>query len=101
MERTGQLPIALLGRCLMGQAALFLFLLLGPSLRAAPQFDVFVGYDGIVREAGWFPVVCEVQNDGASFRGIIEISGGKFGTEQTRQIQVEPATSVCLRAFRI
>jgi hypothetical protein len=27
---------------------------------AALQFDVFLGYDGVVPEASWFPVVCEV-----------------------------------------
>jgi hypothetical protein len=33
------------------------------------QFDVFLGYDGIIPEASWFPIVCEVKNDEPSFNG--------------------------------
>ena len=36
-------------------ALVLFFQLWGSSLRAELQFDVFLGYDGIVREAGWFP----------------------------------------------
>ena len=42
-------------------------------VRAALQFDVFPGYDGIVPEASWFPIVCEVKNDGPSFTGTVEV----------------------------
>jgi hypothetical protein len=41
---------------------------------AALQFDVFLGYDGTVREASWFPIVCEIKNDGPSFTGVIEVT---------------------------
>jgi hypothetical protein len=51
------------------------------SAPAALQFDVFLGYggqpsglDGVVREAGWFPVACEVFNDGPSFNAVFELS---------------------------
>ncbi len=72
---------------------LCLWLSLNPAARAALQFDVFVGYDGFVREAGWFPIVCEVFNDGPSFQAVIEISSGPFGSEQTRQLAVELPTN--------
>src|SRR2546426_8255405 len=52
-----------------------------PAAHAALQFDVFFGYggqptgaDGIVREAGWFPVACEVLNDGPTFNAAFEVS---------------------------
>src|SRR6266852_791938 len=47
-------------------------------VRAAVRFDVFLGYDGILPEASWFPVSFEVQNDGPSFTGVVEVSPGQF-----------------------
>ncbi|HTL16197.1 MAG TPA: hypothetical protein VL793_03120, partial [Patescibacteria group bacterium] len=41
--------------------------------RAAIQFDVFVGFDGIVPEASWFPLVCEIKNDGPPFTATIDV----------------------------
>src|ERR1043166_1903296 len=71
---------------------LFSFLLFctAGSLRAAIQFDVFLGYDGIVPEASWFPLTCEGKNDGPSFTGTVEVSSGNQG--QTRRITVELPT---------
>ncbi|PYK61195.1 MAG: hypothetical protein DME21_09875, partial [Verrucomicrobia bacterium] len=70
------------------------------SVRAALQFDVFVGYggqptgfDGIVREAGWFPVAVEVQNDGPPFNAVFELSSSQMGVGQTRRIVVELPTN--------
>src|SRR5436190_15568677 len=67
---------------------------------AALQFDVFVGYggqpsgnDGIVREAGWFPVAVEVQNDGLPFSATFEISSSQMGGGQTRRQVVELPTN--------
>ena len=67
---------------------------------AALQFDVFVGYggqpsgnDGIVREAGWFPVAVEVQNDGPPFSATFEISSSQMGGGQTRRQVVELPTN--------
>src|SRR5439155_18475821 len=63
---------------------------------AALQFDVFLGYggqptgvDGVVREVGWFPVACEVFNDGPPFNAAFELSGAG----QTRRIMVELPTN--------
>jgi hypothetical protein len=71
-----------------------------PSARAALQFDVFLGYggqpsgtDGVVREAGWFPVACEVFNDGPSFNAVFELSSSQMGGGQTRRMVVELPTN--------
>lgn len=57
--------------------------------RAAIQFDVFLGYDGVVSEASWFPVVCEIKNDEATFKGTIELSGGAYNQGQTLRTEIE------------
>jgi hypothetical protein len=66
------------------------------SAPAALQFDVFLGYggqpsgtDGIVREAGWFPVACEVLNDGPSFNAVFELSN----SGHARRVVVELPTN--------
>ena len=54
------------------------------------QFDVFFGYDQIVPEATWIPVVCEIQNNGPSFEGTVEVSPGvTYDTGQTVRMPVE------------
>src|SRR2546423_13246960 len=75
-------------------AAVFCFGLTA-SVRAALQFDVFIGYggqptgfDGIVREAGWFPVAVEGQNDGPPVNAAFELSSSQMGGGQTRRIVV-------------
>jgi hypothetical protein len=78
--------------------ALLLLLLFVPlcalrSANAALQFDVHVGYEGNVHEASWFPVVCEIHNDGPSFNAVIELSGGQFGNDQVREVPVELPTN--------
>jgi len=67
------------------------------ALRAALQFDVFLGYDGIVPEASWFPIVCEVKNDGPPFKGVIEVSMPNYGEEQSRLLPVELPTGTLKR----
>src|SRR5580704_16369741 len=67
------------------------------NARAAIQFDVFPGYDGVVPEASWFPMVCEVKNDGPSFTGVIEVSSGVFNQSQTRRVVVELPTGTLKR----
>jgi hypothetical protein len=63
------------------------------------QFDVFVGYgsggvnDGVVREAGWFPVACEVFNDGPAFDAVFELSSRQLGGGQTRRLAIELPTN--------
>jgi hypothetical protein len=80
--------------------AVFLFVsLLGFALsgHAAMQFDVFLGYDGVVPEGSWFPVICEIKNDGPNFVGVVEISGGQFNAGQTRRLVVELPTGTLKR----
>lgn len=77
-------------------ACLFLALALSPDrLGAALQFDVFVGYgnDYFVREANWFPVTCEIHNDGPAFTGVIELTTARSGRENVRKIVVELPTN--------
>jgi hypothetical protein len=60
---------------------------------AAIQFDVFVGYDSVIREAAWFPITCEVFNDGPSFNATIEISSGLRNEEHLTHVPVELPTN--------
>lgn len=57
------------------------------------QFDPFIGFNNEVREGGWFPVVFEIENDGPTFTGTIELSGGDYGSQQTRITTVELPTN--------
>jgi len=75
-----------------------LVLLLGTlAAPAALQFDVFLGYDGIVPEASWFPVVCEIKNDGPSFTAVIEVTPGNYNGGQVRRVVVELPTGTLKR----
>lgn len=76
---------------------LIVLLALTGSAQAAIQFDVFLGYDGTVPEASWFPVVCEIKNDGPTFTGTIEIKSGAFNRGQNRQVVVELPTGTLKR----
>ncbi len=67
------------------------------TLRAALQFDVFLGYDWIVPQACWFPVVCEIKNDGPAFVGTVELDAGRFSQGQTRRAVVELPTGTLKR----
>jgi hypothetical protein len=67
-------------------------LFLTTNLFAALQFDVFLGYDGLVPQAAWVPVVCELKNDGPTFTGIVEVSPGSFAGGQPRRMIVELPT---------
>src|ERR1035441_10722116 len=67
------------------------------TLRAVLQFDVFLGYDWIVPQASWFPVVCEIKNDGSPFVGTVELDGGRFNQGQTRRAVVELPTGTLKR----
>jgi len=63
------------------------------NLRAALQFDVFVGLDNYIPEASWFPIVCEVDNDGPPFQALIEVTGGGMNQNgYTRVVPVELPT---------
>src|SRR5882724_4238626 len=76
---------------------LALFALATLAARAALQFDVFLGYDGNIPEASWFPVVCEVKNDGPTFTGVIEVASGQFNESQPRRVTVELPTGTLKR----
>lgn len=65
--------------------------------RAELEFEVSLGYDGTVREASWFPVVCEIRNDGAAFAGVIELSPGDYSRGQIQQLPVELPTGTLKR----
>jgi len=68
---------------------------------ALTQFDVFPGYDDIVPDASWFPIVCEVKNDGPTFMGDVEVStDNNYGPGQTRHMRVELPTGT-LKRFTI
>jgi hypothetical protein len=67
------------------------------AARAALQFDVFIGYDGIGREASWLPIVCEIKNDGPPITGFVEVSPGSYGKGQTYQVAVELPTGTLKR----
>ncbi|MBM3832639.1 MAG: hypothetical protein FJ403_05085 [Verrucomicrobia bacterium] len=78
-------PFLLLWLCLAAFRA--------PTAKAELQFDVFLGYDGVVRESAWFPVTCEILNDGPSFNGVVEISVGNLRSDQVRRIPLELPTN--------
>jgi hypothetical protein len=92
-------PIGLIGRLRTIAAALYFGCLTGISFAETTlsQFDVFLGYDWIVPEASWFPVVCEVKNDGPAFNGVIELSGGNYNQGPTHRLNVELPTGTLKR----
>ena len=82
----------------IGLAAGVLFFCAGGLLaNAAIQFDVFLGFDGMVPEGSWFPIVCEIKNDGPPFQGVIELNGGDYNRGQARQAKVELPTGTLKR----
>ncbi len=91
------IPGALFATTRVRRAIRFLFLVcffcLTGLARSALQFDVFLGYDGIVPEASWFPIICEVRNDGPSFNAFFEISSGQFNQSQVRRVPLELPTN--------
>ncbi|MEO7300234.1 MAG: hypothetical protein ABI042_16845 [Verrucomicrobiota bacterium] len=91
-----KLPRPHLGKIWMNRAALLSILFFVGAVtsgKCALQFDVFPGYDGVVPEAGWFPVVCEVRNDGPSFTAFFEITSGQFNGGQVRRVPLELPTN--------
>ena len=90
-------------RCLIFFALTLISISLVSPARANLQFDVFLGYDGVLPHANWFPVVCELKNDGPPFSGVIEISPDQFGGGQTHRVLIELPTGtlkrICVPAF--
>src|SRR6266436_5528681 len=67
------------------------------SASAAMQFDVFLGYDGVVPEATWFPILFEIKNDGPSFTGTVELTAENMNQDQARRMIVELPTGTLKR----
>ena len=72
---------------------------LNSPVGAAVRFDAFVGHDGIVPEASWFPVTFEVYNDGPSFTGMVEISPNQYQSQ--RRFAVVEFPTGTLKRFSI
>jgi hypothetical protein len=97
MVNTSQPPAKVLFRFARLPLSFIALFLCAGALHAQINFDVFVGHglgisDSSVAEASWFPVTCEIQNEGPSFNAIVEITGGQFGNGQARYIAVELPT---------
>jgi hypothetical protein len=97
MANTSQFGARVLSRLAKSALCVVALLVCAASASAQLNFDVFVGHglglaDSSVAEASWFPVTCEIQNDGPSFNAVVEISGGQFGGGQTRRVAVELPT---------
>jgi hypothetical protein len=81
---------------LVALAALFC---LATASRAALQFDAFIGYDDLLPEESWFPITCELHNDGPPFNAVIEITPHDFGSGQVRRFPLDLPTNTRKRIF--
>ena len=63
------------------------------TVRADLQFDVFVGYDQLLPEHSWFPITCELHNDGPSFNAVIEVTSGDWSGGQIRRFPIDLPTN--------
>ena len=89
-------PARLLLTMLRRSLTILIFLVVLASAfnaRAVMQFDVFLGYDGTIREGEWFPVSCEIVNDGPAFNAVFEFSSESGGRTQTRRFSLELPTN--------
>jgi hypothetical protein len=77
--------------------SLLAFCLSVPAGHAAVRFDVFVGYDGVLPATGWFPVACEVYNDGPGFNAVFEVGMGNFNRGDSWRMPVELPTGTLKR----
>lgn len=85
--RGGKSPIGLL------LLAFLTFLLTALNACADLQFDVFVGYDQVLPQHSWFPITCELYNDGPSFNAVIEITPGDWASGQVRRLPIDLPTN--------
>ncbi|RZO60554.1 MAG: hypothetical protein EVA72_02835 [Limisphaerales bacterium] len=53
-------------------------------VNAEVRFDVFMGFSGKARNGEWFPVTVEIENDGPTFSGEIEIKPNSFNEQSIR-----------------
>jgi hypothetical protein len=61
--------------------------------RADLRFDAFLGYDDILPERSWFPITCEIFNDGPAFNAVVEVTAQDFGPGQTRRFMLDLPTN--------
>lgn len=77
-----------------------LFLLFSPLfVNANVRFDAFVGYDGLVPTCSWFPITCELQNDGPAFTADIVVSSDQLSGGNERRVHIELPTGTTKRVF--
>jgi hypothetical protein len=81
------------------QIALAALFYLATAARAALQFDAFLGYDDLVPEQSWFPITCELHNDGPPFNAVVEIAPQDFGRGQVRRFPLDLPTNTRKRIF--
>jgi hypothetical protein len=67
--------------------------LIAASARAELRFDAFLGYDNILPERSWFPITCEIFNDGPAFNAVVEVTAQDFGEGQTRRFMLDLPTN--------
>ena len=53
-------------------------------VNAEVRFDVFMGFSGKARNGEWFPVTVEIENEGPTFNGEIEIKPSSFNEQSIR-----------------
>jgi hypothetical protein len=82
-----------LGRRAFSLRVAALLLLAALPARADLRFDPFLGYDDILPERSWFPITCEVFNDGPAFNAVIEVTAQDFGPGQTRRFMLDLPTN--------
>ncbi|MFM1767654.1 MAG: hypothetical protein RJA22_183 [Verrucomicrobiota bacterium] len=89
--------------CALGRLAAWAALLLAASLlpgaiHAAPlRMDVFLGYDGTVPYASWFPAVFEIENSGPGFEATVEVTPSQVAGGARRSLRVELPTGTTKR----
>jgi hypothetical protein len=81
------------------QTALAALFCLATAARAALQFDAFLGYDDLLPEQSWFPITCELHNDGPAFNAVVEIAPQDFGRGQVRRFPLDLPTNTRKRIF--
>jgi len=90
-------PVALMVAAILSLAGLRSQAAAIPNRADIPQFDVFAGYGGTTIEANWFPVVCEVRNEGPTFNAVFEFSEGNQGSDFVRRLAIELPTGTLKR----
>ncbi len=81
------------------QTALAALFCLATAARAALQFDAFLGYDDLLPEQSWFPITCELHNDGPPFNAVVEVAPQDFQRGQVRRFPLDLPTNTRKRIF--